>query len=59
MKSIANELHEVINLINQHQPIDLALNHLHIALKNIDSILGVDKEYNFINELFRKFCVGK
>ncbi|MDR2369274.1 MAG: tRNA uridine-5-carboxymethylaminomethyl(34) synthesis GTPase MnmE [Mycoplasmataceae bacterium] len=53
------ELTEAKTLINIKQPLDLTMEHLHVALVNIDSILGYGKEYNFMNELFRKFCVGK
>jgi tRNA U34 5-carboxymethylaminomethyl modifying GTPase MnmE/TrmE len=59
LKAVVNELNDTLKLINQKQPIDLSLEHLHIALKNINIILGEGKSYNFINEMFRKFCVGK
>lgn len=59
MQQIVEEFKNIKILINKKQPLDLTMQHLHEALINIDSILGKGKEYNFYNELFRKFCVGK
>jgi tRNA U34 5-carboxymethylaminomethyl modifying GTPase MnmE/TrmE len=59
MQNVNEQLKKTLNIMNQRQTIDLTLEFLQTALKNIDHILGNTKEYNFINELFRKFCLGK
>ncbi|MDR3330001.1 MAG: tRNA uridine-5-carboxymethylaminomethyl(34) synthesis GTPase MnmE [Mycoplasmataceae bacterium] len=59
MQNVVEELQIVKSLLKDKQPIDLSMEHLHGALDSIHRITGHSKEYNFIDELFRKFCVGK
>lgn len=40
-------------------PIDLVIENYNNALEGINKILGLDKEYDFLNELFANFCLGK
>lgn len=40
-------------------PIDLVIENYNNALEGLNKILGLDKEYDFLNELFTNFCLGK
>ena len=40
-------------------PLDLVLEKMNLALTRFNQILGLDGEYDFLNELFKNFCLGK
>lgn len=40
-------------------PLDLIIEDLNLALDNLNKILGLDYEYDFLDELFKNFCLGK
>jgi tRNA modification GTPase len=45
--------------INDNESLDMIVENLHIALGNILEILGERKDFNFLNEMFKNFCLGK
>jgi tRNA modification GTPase len=47
------------NLVVKKAQTDLVLQELHDALNNILELLGEKKDFNFINEMFKNFCLGK
>lgn len=51
-------LKDVLVKIN-HYPLDLIIEDLNLALDNLNKILGLDYEYDFLDELFKNFCLGK
>lgn len=40
-------------------PLDLILEKMNLVLNKFNQILGIDGEYDFLNELFKNFCLGK
>lgn len=52
-------LNLVISELKKNQPIDLFITFLHQVLDNINDLLGKSEHYDFIDELFKNFCVGK
>lgn len=59
MEGINELLKDAIKLINQKGTIDLIMQDVHLAYKKILVLTGKEKDYDFINELFKNFCVGK
>ncbi|MDR0826222.1 MAG: tRNA uridine-5-carboxymethylaminomethyl(34) synthesis GTPase MnmE [Mycoplasmataceae bacterium] len=59
MEQALNNLNIVKNMLTKIEPIDLTSEYLLAAHHNVLSILGKEDDFNFINEIFRKFCVGK
>jgi tRNA modification GTPase len=57
LENVINKLTKINQSIKNSQTIDLYMEDLHSALKGIDSILGISIE--FVDELFKNFCVGK
>lgn len=53
-----HHLKEVQTKINIY-PLDLIIEDLNLALDNLNKILGLDYEYDFLDELFKNFCLGK
>jgi tRNA modification GTPase len=45
--------------IKDNQPIDLILDDLHSVLDNVLEMLGEKKDFDFLNEMFKDFCIGK
>jgi tRNA U34 5-carboxymethylaminomethyl modifying GTPase MnmE/TrmE len=58
MGQILENLKDTKKSLMNH-PVDLVLEKFHNTLKLMDMIIGTGKEYNFLDELFRKFCIGK
>lgn len=58
-------LESIIKLLELSQekitllPLDLVIEDYNEALKKFNQILGLDVEYDFLNELFQNFCLGK
>ena len=48
-----------MNEINNNQPIDLLNEYFHKAHQQLLTIIGKTENFNFIDELFKSFCVGK
>ncbi|MDR0985392.1 MAG: tRNA uridine-5-carboxymethylaminomethyl(34) synthesis GTPase MnmE [Mycoplasmataceae bacterium] len=59
MMNIVEQLQGVKDLIHQKMTLDLAIEYLHHAMNSLMGILGNGKEYNFVDQLFKNFCVGK
>ncbi|MCF0227374.1 MAG: tRNA uridine-5-carboxymethylaminomethyl(34) synthesis GTPase MnmE [Malacoplasma sp.] len=59
IKSCISELKTCLNCLSKKQPKDLIVEYLHKAHSNILNVLGESGDYNFINDLFDNFCVGK
>ncbi|GHU52129.1 tRNA modification GTPase MnmE [Bacilli bacterium] len=57
-KKIQYKLNEIISTI-KHNSIEFSLEPLKECIKNINIFLGIEKDYDFINEMFSKFCIGK
>jgi tRNA U34 5-carboxymethylaminomethyl modifying GTPase MnmE/TrmE len=57
--NIVEQLQGVKDLIHQKMTLDLAIEYLHHAMNSLMGILGNGKEYNFVDQLFKNFCVGK
>ncbi len=47
------------NLVNNHATLDLVSTDLEIAHKEINKLLGLEIEYDFLDDLFKNFCLGK
>ncbi|GHU47461.1 hypothetical protein FACS1894218_1900 [Bacilli bacterium] len=59
MEQTIENLLAVRKLMMDKEPIDLSSEFLMNAHNSVISILGKEDDFNFINEIFRKFCVGK
>ena len=59
IKAAIEELNTCIGCLKKKQPKDLIVEYLHKAHTNILNVLGESKDYNFINNLFDSFCIGK
>lgn len=58
-ESCLNVLQGIHQNIKNNVPIDLILQDLHYVLNNILELLGEKKDFDFINEMFKGFCIGK
>ncbi|MDR3249782.1 MAG: tRNA uridine-5-carboxymethylaminomethyl(34) synthesis GTPase MnmE [Mycoplasmataceae bacterium] len=45
--------------IKKNTPIDLVIENMHEAFENILKIQGRSNDFNFIDEMFKNFCLGK
>jgi tRNA modification GTPase len=62
IESFTNYLDKLIdikNKINHNVPIDLIVQDLYLIFNSLLEILGEKKDFNFINEMFKNFCIGK
>ncbi|MDR0856838.1 MAG: tRNA uridine-5-carboxymethylaminomethyl(34) synthesis GTPase MnmE [Mycoplasmataceae bacterium] len=59
LENINEKLKDVKQIIVDKHPIDLTLKLLHDALLQLTIITGENNSYDFITELFSKFCIGK
>jgi tRNA modification GTPase len=59
MQHCVNNLNKVKKIAIKKQPIDLSLSYLHEAFDDVLSITGENKNIDFVNEMFKHFCVGK
>ncbi|GHU31072.1 hypothetical protein FACS1894166_01860 [Bacilli bacterium] len=59
MEQALGNLNVVKKLIVRKEPIDLTSEFLLKAHQCVLNILGKEENFDFINEIFRKFCVGK
>lgn len=58
LDSAINHLKEALTKIDIYS-LDLIIEDLNLALYNLNKILGLDYEYDFLDELFKNFCLGK
>ena len=59
MQTAIKILKNVLIGINENQPSDLIIEDLKTAHIKLLSILGMNNDFDLINELFKKFCIGK
>ena len=59
MQAAIKMLQNVLIDVNKNQPLDLTIEDLKSAHNNLLSIIGKNKDFDLINELFKKFCIGK
>jgi tRNA modification GTPase len=59
LEKIYKIINETIDDSKNNIPIDMLLTNLEIIIKNFNKILSIDLEYDKMNELFSKFCLGK
>ena len=58
-KNVIKILKDCMNEINNNQPIDLLNEYFHKAHQQLLTIIGKTENFNFIDQLFKSFCVGK
>lgn len=58
LENIVNILEETQDKLNV-DPLDLIVENYNFALLKFNQILGLDSEYDFLDELFKNFCLGK
>ena len=58
-KNVIKILNDCLKEINNNQPIDLLNEYFHKAHQQFLTIIGKTENFNFIDELFKSFCVGK
>lgn len=58
-KDCLNKLTNVKRAIHSKSPFDIIVQDLHMILNDILEITGEKKDFNFINKMFKEFCVGK
>ena len=58
-KNVIKILNDCLKEINNNQPIDLLNEYFHKAHQQLLTIIGKTENFNFIDELFKSFCVGK
>ena len=59
IQSAIKTLKSALISINKNQPLDLVIEDLKTSYDKLLSILGKNQDFNLIDELFKKFCIGK
>ncbi|MEG2245457.1 MAG: tRNA uridine-5-carboxymethylaminomethyl(34) synthesis GTPase MnmE [Malacoplasma sp.] len=59
IKNVINILNNVLKQVNKKDPIDLIVIDIQQAHSEILKILGKYDDFDFYNELFKNFCLGK
>ncbi len=59
LEKIYKMINETINDSENNIPIDMLLTNLEVIIKDFNKILSIDLEYDKMDELFSKFCLGK
>lgn len=59
LENVVLDLERAIEDLRNGIPVDLVVNNLQNANYNLNQILGGDNQYDFLDELFANFCVGK
>lgn len=59
VENIINILKSILKQINNKDPIDLILLDIQKVHTEVLKILGKDESFDFYNELFKNFCLGK
>ena len=57
--SIKNYCEEIIEILKNNAPIDLAIEVIKLLFEDIKSLLGESLNYEIIDEIFDNFCLGK
>lgn len=52
-------LEQSISQLNNNVPLDLVIESYNSSLDSLNKVLGLDYEYDFLDELFKNFCLGK
>lgn len=52
-------LEQSINQLSNSVPLDLVIESYNSSLDSLNKVLGLDYEYDFLDELFKNFCLGK
>ncbi|AJQ45592.1 tRNA modification GTPase TrmE [Ureaplasma diversum] len=52
-------IEQVINHLNNNATVDLVIGDLEMCNHKLNEILGVGENYDFLDELFKNFCIGK
>ena len=58
-ENIKHDLENSITSLNNHEPLDLVIYNYEQANMKLAKILGNGNEYDFLDDLFKNFCVGK
>ncbi len=58
-ENIKHDLENSIISLNNHEPLDLVIYNYEQANMKLAKILGNGNEYDFLDDLFQNFCVGK
>ena len=53
------DIEEAINSVNNNVPVDICEINIKNALEDIGEITGKNVSEDIINEIFKRFCVGK
>ncbi len=59
MQNVVTLLESSLDDLNNNIPVDMMVSKLEIANLKINDILGVSGNYDILDELFSKFCLGK
>jgi len=52
-------LEQSLSQLNNNVPLDLVIESYNSSLDSLNKVLGLDYEYDFLDELFKNFCLGK
>lgn len=52
-------LEKSISQLSNDVPLDLVIESYNSSLDSLNKVLGLDYEYDFLDELFKNFCLGK
>lgn len=52
-------LEQSISQLSNNVPLDLVIESYNSSLDSLNKVLGLDYEYDFLDELFKNFCLGK
>lgn len=59
LENIKYDLEYSLNALNNNEPLDLVIYHYEQANLKLTKILGNGNDYDFLDDLFKNFCVGK
>ncbi|MDR2636318.1 MAG: tRNA uridine-5-carboxymethylaminomethyl(34) synthesis GTPase MnmE [Mycoplasmataceae bacterium] len=59
IESAKEKLEQCIKSLKENKPIDLITNNLHDVHDDLLKVIGQSENYDFIDEMFSKFCLGK
>ena len=59
IKKANKNIEDAINTLKNNLPIDIISINIKDALENLGNITGENVSENIINEIFKKFCLGK
>ena len=59
IRKAKDNIEEAINSVMNNMPIDISSIHIKQALEDLGEITGKNVTEDIINEIFKKFCLGK